>query len=81
MAGAPRRHVVNIATGQVGFEDWTEAEVADRDRLAAQLAADEARIADVKAARQLLRQKAKTAGKTSDLGVMARALGLDLDAP
>jgi hypothetical protein len=74
--------MTDLATGAVTYEDLTPAEVASVQATCAEMAqaqADhDAKDADRVAARQQLKQKAKT---DANLAVVARVLGIDPNAP
>jgi hypothetical protein len=77
-----KRLVVDLSTGSETYEDMTPEEVASVqaacDEAAQARAAGDAQSADRAAARQQLKQKAKT---DQNLALVARALGIDPNAP
>ena len=77
-----KRLVVDLATGTETYEDMTPDEIASVqaacDEAAQQRAQEEAQLADRTAARRQLKAKAKN---DTNLAVVARALGIDVNAP
>jgi hypothetical protein len=72
-----QRLVFDCATKLTWSENFTAAEVADKEAMEAQSAADAERLADQEAARGELGVRART---DPDMALLARLHGIDVDA-